>query len=233
MKLILWDFDGTLATREGTWAGAIQEILQDSGVAALDAGIDEIRPLLRTGFPWHDPNRTHTQIRCAEQWWDWMTPQFERVFGDLGCSPSEALQCAMLVRPTYLHRASWRAFADVEALGKLTEAGWTHWIVSNHVPELRELVLDLGLGKHVTEVFTSALTGYEKPHPEAYRTALRVARGLETVWMVGDNLVADYEGSRKIGVPSILVRNKAEEATLYAENLWQAAELIDPQRATA
>lgn len=55
MKLILWDFDGTLATREGMWAGTIQEILQELGVAALDAGKDEIRSLLKTGFPWHEP----------------------------------------------------------------------------------------------------------------------------------------------------------------------------------
>lgn len=95
------------------------------------------------------------------------------------------------------------------------------------MPELEELVRDLGLGTHVTEVFTSALTGYEKPHPDAYRVALDMALELEAVWMVGDSLVADYRGPRKIGIPSILVRNEADEAGLYAENLWRAAELID------
>ena len=233
MKLILWDFDGTLATREGMWAGTIQEILQGLDVASLDAGIDEIRPLLGTGFPWHEPLRPHTQIRDSEQWWAWMMPQFERVFGELGCSPSVALQCAMLVRPTYLRRASWRAYADVGALGKLTEAGWTHWIVSNHVPELKELVRDLGLEAFVTEVFTSALTGYEKPHPDAYRAALDKAGELEAVWMVGDSLAADYLGPQNVGVPSVLVRNEAEEAGLYADTLWRAAELIESQRAIA
>lgn len=231
MKLILWDFDGTLATREGMWAGAIQEILHDLCAGTLDAGIDEIRPLLRTGFPWHEPHRPHTQIRGSDQWWAWMTPLFGRVFGDLGCSPSVALQCATLVRPTYLRRASWRAYADVGALQKLTEAGWTHWVLSNHVPELKELVRDLGLGAHISEVFTSALTGYEKPHLDAYRVALDTAPELEAAWMVGDSLVADYRGPRNIGVPSILVRNEAEGACLHAETLWRAAELIESQSA--
>ena len=227
MKLILWDFDGTLATREGMWTGTIRKILQDLNLASLNAGTDDIDPLLRTGFPWHEPHRSHTQVRNAEQWWAWMTPYFEKVYRDLGCSSSVARNCARLVRTTYLDRASWRVYADVAALGRLTEMGWTHWVVSNHVPELKELVGDLGLGAHVTEVFTSALTGFEKPHPQAYRIALDMAPELEVVWMVGDNIVADYQGPRNIGIPSILVRNYVEEADLYAETLWRVAELIE------
>ena len=54
-----------------------------------------------------------------------------------------------------------------------------------------------------------------------------MARDLEVAWMVGDNFVADYQGPRNIGIPSILVRTYVEEADRYAENLWRVAELIE------
>lgn len=232
MKLILWDFDGTLASREGTWAGVIKQILQDIGGDSPNAEIDDISPLLETGYPWHEPHKTHTHIRSAEQWWAWMTPYFEKVFTDLGCDSTLALPCANLVGPTYLDTASWRTYSDVAALGRLTEMGWTHWIVSNHVPELENLVGELGLGAHIAEVFTSALTGYEKPHPQAYRVAIDMARNLEDVLMVGDNFVADYQGPRSIGIPSVLVRNYAEGAGVYAETLWRVVDLIESEHVT-
>lgn len=55
-RAILWDFDGTLAYREGLWSGCLAEVLQER---EPDAGVtrDRVRPLLRDGFPWHLPER--------------------------------------------------------------------------------------------------------------------------------------------------------------------------------
>ena len=227
MKLILWDFDGTLAFREGAWTGTIQDVLQEGTLGDLNVGIDDIVRVLKTGFPWHEPFKPHPEIADSEQWWAWMTPYFERVFSHLGCNSEVAHYCARLVRATYLESSYWNVFADVGVLARLAELGWTHWILSNHVPELKDLVRDLGLATHITRVVTSALTGYEKPHPQAYRVALDMAHGLEAVWMVGDNFVADYQGPRNIGIPSILVRNYVEEADLFAETLWHVAKIIE------
>ena len=94
------------------------------------------------------------------------------------------------------------------------------------MPELPELVSDLGLGGLIPVVFTSGLTGYEKPNPMAFRIALEKARKTEAVWMIGDNLVADYRGARQLGIPSILVRRKADDVDLYGETLWVAAAML-------
>ena len=229
MRLILWDFDGTLATRDGGWEGTILQFPKDSGMASLNMGIDDVRPHLRTGFPWPDPSTPHLQIQDAEQWWTWMAPYFERVFRNLGCDSGEARYCTNLVRSTYLDFSFWRAFDDVEVLRALGQLGWTHWIVSNHIPELEDIVNRLGLSAHVTRVYTSGLTGYEKPHPLAYKAALDRAISLEAVWMVGDNFVADYEGPRLSGVPSILVRNNVKGAALNAHDLWEVAAIIESE----
>ena len=72
-----------------------------------------------------------------------------------------------------LDGSSWSVFEDVvPALSKLRLDGWSHAILSNHLPELEDLVIDLGMGDLVDVVVTSARIGYEKPHPMAYRPGL-------------------------------------------------------------
>lgn len=68
-KAILWDFDGTLAYREGLWSGCLAEVLQEWEPAA---GItrDDVRPLLHNGFPWHAPDRAHPELSTPEAWWE-------------------------------------------------------------------------------------------------------------------------------------------------------------------
>jgi putative hydrolase of the HAD superfamily len=78
----------------------------------------------------------------------------------------------------------------------------------------------------IDAVFTSARTGFEKPHPEAFRIALRACGEPEMAWMVGDNPVADVAGAEAIGLPAILARTADPSATLRAADLNQAAAMI-------
>ena len=61
-------------------------------------------------------------------------------------------------------------------------------------------------------IHTSASTGFEKPHPRAFELALEAAGHPDTVWMVGDNPIADVQGAQRLGIPAILVRT-ADPAT--------------------
>ena len=105
------------------------------------------------------------------------------------------------------------------ALDRLGEAGWRHAVLSNHVPELEQIVAGLGLDRHVESVLCSGVTGYEKPHPEAFATALRLRRDGEPVWMVGDNPEADVEGARRAGLPAVLVRTNGVGLRQAAEEI--------------
>ena len=98
-------------------------------------------------------------------------------------------------------------------------------VLSNHVPELEDIVTGVGLRGHFEAVLTSALMGYEKPHPEAFRMALREAGSPEQVWMVGDNPVADVQGAESLGIPAILVHSDGPAAR-RAPDLLAAAEMI-------
>jgi putative hydrolase of the HAD superfamily len=94
------------------------------------------------------------------------------------------------------------------ALQATADAGWRNVILSNHVPELPELVRTLGLEDLVESVFTSAVIGYDKPHPEAFRHALRASGDPARCWMVGDNPVADVGGAEALGIPAVLIRTE-------------------------
>jgi putative hydrolase of the HAD superfamily len=115
---------------------------------------------------------------------------------------------------------AWRLYDDaIPTLTRLAAQGWSHQILSNHVPELGDLVRALGLAQVVQAVHCSALTGYEKPHPEAFRGALRAFPPDADVWMVGDNLEADVLGAEACGIRAILVRGADARAARCTEGL--------------
>ncbi len=68
-RTILWDFDGTLAYREGLWSGCLAWVLQEHEPEAAVTR-DEVRPLLKDGFPWHSPDRAHPELSTPEAWWE-------------------------------------------------------------------------------------------------------------------------------------------------------------------
>lgn len=47
----------------------------------------------------------------------------------------------------------------------------------------------------VDVVVTSVVTGYEKPKPKAFEQNCQMAGRPATVWMVGDNAIADVDGA--------------------------------------
>jgi putative hydrolase of the HAD superfamily len=166
---------------------------------------DDVRPFLREGFPWHDHHLPHPELSAsADAWWSALEPLLARAYERVGVvDPAE---CARAVRARYTAHG-WRLFDDtVPVLTSLRAQGWTHVVLSNHVPELGEIIARLGLDELLERVITSAVTGYEKPHPEAFRGALAACGNPETVWMLGDSPVADVAGAEALGIPAILVR---------------------------
>jgi putative hydrolase of the HAD superfamily len=102
-------------------------------------------------------------------------------------------------------------------------------IVSNHVPELASLVDGLGLARWFDAVVTSAEVGYEKPHPRLFEAARAVTpRG--SIWMIGDNPIADFAGARSVGINAVLVRTD-HEVSPRADDLWGLAAILDSETA--
>jgi putative hydrolase of the HAD superfamily len=147
-------------------------------------------------------------------------PVLGRAYEAAGYEPDRALELAEAARRLYVDPdVGWALFDDtLPALERLSQAGWTHAILSNHVPELRQLVAGLGLDDVVAFVSCSAETGYEKPHARAYASVLDRLHPAEA-WMAGDNVVADVLGAEAVGIPAVLVRRPEPRASRYADSL--------------
>lgn len=221
MRLLIWDFDGTLAHRRGEtgWSILLAETL-DAEEPGHGFAADTFRPSLRHGFPWHRPETPHPELGEPGAWWASVRPLLARAYEAVGYPPDRAAELAAAAQRLYVDPSvGWALFADTRpALERLAAAGWRHAILSNHVPELRRIVSALGLDDLVAYLACSAETGYEKPHPRAFAALLEELRPDEA-WMIGDNVVADVLGAEALGIPAVLVRRPDARATRYADSL--------------
>lgn len=227
MRALLWDFDGTLGERVGGWSGAL---LAAAERVAPGLGLtpEQVRPHLQRGFPWHTPDRPCAPPHTARRWWAALKPVFVDAY--LGCGLPEGLaaRAAAEVRHTYLAPGAWQLYDDaLPTLSRLSAAGWRHIVLSNHVPELRDLLAALGLAPLLAGVVNSAETGYEKPHPEAFRLGIAAAQGATTIWMIGDNPVADIAGAEAADIPAILVRRTHPKARYASADLFGVPTLLE------
>ena len=221
---VLWDFDGTLAARKGMWRSALLTAL-DQVTADHGVTMELLRGGLKNSFPWHTPETPHPQLHTPELWWAQLGAVFRRAYAAAGVSESTAEQAAEAVRAIYLDDRYWSVFDDVRpSLQRLRENDYRNVILSNHVPELGDLVDRLGLAELIEFVLTSAVTGHEKPHPVMFDIALELTGHPDRVWMVGDNPIVDVAGATAAGIPAILVRTP--DSTGHTIGLDQAVNLI-------
>jgi len=224
-KYLIWDFDGTLGYRPGKWSGTMVEVLRH--FAGLDMNIETVRPFMQKGFPWNSPDRANPPMRTADNWWAAMQHVFEGAFVGCGLPPQQARALAAKVRSVYTDVAQWRLYDDtMDVLRELLAEEWNHVILSNHVPELPSLVRGLGLSPLIHRIVNSAETGFEKPHPGAFQSALTSLDNPEEVWMIGDSMHADILGAESVGLRAILVRSDDPRAARRAESLRDVRQFI-------
>jgi putative hydrolase of the HAD superfamily len=204
----------------------------DAHVANHGIESEALLPYLKGGFPWHHPDLPHPELSHPETWWNRVETLLAGAYEGVGLDSDRANRLAGHAHRRFIDpRRGWRLFNDtLPVLTQLRSAGWTHAILSNHVPELGNLVDGLGLSPLIDVVYTSALTGFEKPHPEAFQLALEDNSHPEHVWMIGDNPIADVAGAEAMGIPAILVRNHADDAPRQADNLYEAGRIIEGRR---
>ncbi len=231
-RMLLWDFDGTLGYRPGMWSQALFDVLREHDPTCT-ATREDIRPFIREGFPWHQSHIPHVEWATPEQWWEEIEALLTRAYVGIGCSLPVARHLASLAHHKYLDKSHWFLYEDViPTLKALSDLGWEHAILSNHVPELSEIIDSIGLTPHMRVVFSSALTGYDKPHPQAFLQALDVLGHPQIVWMIGDNIEADILGAQAVGIPAILVRKEHPRATYAFPDLSLISEFLSQQAAS-
>jgi putative hydrolase of the HAD superfamily len=220
MRYLIWDFDGTLATRKGLWSQTLADVARES-CAGAQFSPEDFAPHLQTGFFWHDAATAHTHIKSADDWWTEMAPVLcGAMQRTVGSSYEAARRLLPQIRDAYLDVRRWHVFADVEpCLRAVAAQGWCNVMLTNHVPELAQILEGLGLAAHFAAVCNSADTGYEKPHPSAFTCMRAMLTKPETVWMIGDNYHVDIVGAGAASIPAVLVRKQHPDAEFFYRGL--------------
>jgi putative hydrolase of the HAD superfamily len=223
---LIWDFDGTLATRTGGWTGSLCELVRRA-YPARPIDPERVRPYFRRGLPWHAPDVVHGPC-SADEWWERLQPHFEEALIDgADVDAAEARTLARGMRGAYTEPSGWQIYDDTRAtLTELRERGWRHLILSNHVPELHAIIRGLELRELFDAVYCSAELGVEKPNVAAFQRVLADYPSARAGWMIGDNWKADIEGARQVGLRGILVRREHPDAQLRCATLRDVVPIV-------
>ncbi len=229
MKLLVWDFDGTLGRWKLTWSEALVEALRAVD-PARSITATELRPHLRSGFPWHAPGVTREAVLSADDWWCARVPLFEQAYRACGVDGESAQRAAVRVRDVVARPDEFERYDDaLPALEAARVDGWTQVILSNHIPELPEIVRYLDIDRYIDRIFTSAALPAEKPNRLAFDAVLSAYPDARPIVMIGDNPIADVAGGRAAGMHAILVRapRSGDDAIVSLDELSPRLRALD------
>lgn len=225
-KVIFWDFDDTLAYQEDGWTGCMAQAIKHLEPKTTITRSD-IKPFLKNSYPWHYPEKSHTDIKTADEWWHRFGKVSLDAYLSLGVKQELAENAVARLREKFCCPSRYFLFEDtVPTLKKLKECGWEHYVLSNHVPELPKLIENFKIDYLLNDVFNSADIGYEKPNPKIFEYALGKVGRVDQIWMIGDNPVADIDGSKAMGLKSILVRKQHQTSAPFCKNLNEVVEIL-------
>ena len=215
--VLLWDFHGTLAAR--SWTDTLLEVHQ-AHEPGHTVTREDIARGLRNGFPWHRHEDPHPELSDPACWWHAVGALLERAYRGVGHGEDRAKVLAKHAAERYIDPAHYLLYDDTRpTLEALRAKGWRHVVLSNHVPELEQIVKGLGLADLFDDVLTSALLGYEKPHPRIFEIARAHVGAPQRLWMIGDNIEADVLGAAQLDIPAILVRGRDARARHAVDDL--------------
>ena len=203
MKVICWDFDGTLVYSEHLWSSSVFRALNET-VLAHNITFTDIRSCMATGFTWHTPYEDYSNM-TGEKWWIFMNRHIYNSYLSLGIEPDLAKTATDRVRDIIKETKNYNLYSDtVETLELARNKGYKNVLLSNNYPDLIEVLDALDLTKHFDHLIISALEGYDKPRPEIFEIAKNLYPDGEYI-MVGDNPIADVKGGKAAGMKTVLV----------------------------
>jgi putative hydrolase of the HAD superfamily len=95
----------------------------------------------------------------------------------------------------------WAAYPECEGVLASLQPRYELAVVSSFDARLRMILRQLGLLKYFRHIFVSSELGADKPNPEIFRRALRLAgREAVEVTHVGDDPERDWKPARSIGL---------------------------------
>ena len=217
MKVICWDFDGTLVYSESLWSSSVLTALNETD-NNHNILLDDIRKYMATGFTWHTPDKDHHTL-TGENWWKYMNNHFYNIYLNLGVIPSIANEACNKIRNVIKRKENYSLYQDtVETLKTAKERDYKNIILSNNYPDLIEVIEQLGMYHLFNNFVISAIVGYDKPRNEIFEFAKDLYPHSKEFFMVGDSIPADIIGGKNSKMKTILVHKGYNESADYCFN---------------
>ena len=226
MKVIFWDFDGTLVHSNHLWSGSVYNALR-LVCPDTDVEFSDIRKYMAHGFPWHTSNEDHSDL-VEEKWWEHMNAYFCSCYIALGVPADIAETATQNIREIIKRRENYTLYPDsVSTLKALKNKGFTNALLSNNYPDLCEVLDKLGITDLFDSITISAKVGYDKPRKEIFEIAKNLYPKAEAYYMIGDSVTADITGGNNAGMTTVLVHRGHDEKADYCINdLEQLLEIL-------
>lgn len=211
MKIVLFDYGGTLVAVSRPWAEVKPLAVLSSFKAMERAGLalpfKEYRGLSESVF------QKNKAIEATEKRDIPDVVSYREIVDDLFPSKARAWRREVAASAT---EAFWSVAkknfvprdGTVQMLRRLKELGLRMAVVSNHhhPPALRRHLEELHISSYFSRVYASASVGMRKPDVRFFGKCLRDMRTHpDQAIFVGDSLEYDIEGAKKAGLRTILV----------------------------
>lgn len=226
MKVVFWDFEGTLVYSNPLWSNSVYNALK---LVCPDTEVtfNDIRVCMASGFTWHTPDEDYSAI-TNEKWWQHMNLYFYNCYVKLGVSEETAKQAAEKIRIIIKKKENYTLYPDaVEILQALKNKDIKNVLLSNNYPDLCDVLKALEIYDLFDDFVLSAVVGYDKPRKEIFEIAKKVYPDADEYYMVGDSISADILGGKKAGFKTVLVHQGFNEQADYCfDNLIELKEIL-------
>lgn len=203
MKVIFWDFDGTITYSNSLWSSSVFKALKDTQ-SQNAVTFENVRKHMAYGFTWHTPDNDYSSL-TGDRWWEFMNKHIFQSYIQLGVDKDTAERATEKVRKLIKEKDNYTLYDDfVYTVTQLKKNGIKNVILSNNYPELKEITDKLDITRFFDGIIVSALEGYDKPRRELFEIA-KSRYPADEYYMIGDSVNADIVGGRNAGMKTVLV----------------------------
>ena len=169
---------------------------------------------------------SEAQLHAMEyQWWHTLV---SRVVERCGANIEKFDEYFERLYEYYAKGASWVCYSEVTSvLSQLKAAGYRLVVVSNFDSRLPRILHQLEIDDYMDGIVYSSRAGSAKPDKAIFYQALELL-GIDAARAIhiGDNVKADFNGARSMGMNSLLVDRKRESDRGHDDTVASLSELL-------
>lgn len=216
IRTVFFDAAGTLLGLREPVGETYARFARRAGIQARANALEHaFRLAFARAKPLAFPGASRREVRTLErEWWHRLVGEAFRRAG-VEASPRAIEQTFATVFEHFASRSAWRLFADVRpVLRHLRTQKLRLAVVSNFDTRLVALLESFGVARAFDAVVLSSTSGFAKPDPRLFLTALRASGSDATTTLhVGDSERLDRLAARAAGLRALRLDRGGEPAS--------------------